>query len=183
MKRQPTFAALQSAMGRCASRLLAAVGAALLLGGAHTPLGGADARILAAHNRERAALNLPPLAWEDSLAADAKAWAATLAQTGQLAHAPQSGGSGQGENLWMGTAGRFAAEQMVGAWSAERAQFRHGVFPQVSATGDWADVGHYTQMIWRDTTHLGCAVASGPRYDALVCRYARPGNVMGRAPY
>lgn len=83
----------------------------------------------------------------------------------------------------MGTAGRFAPEAMVGAWIEEKAYFTRGTFPRVSRTGQWADVGHYTQMVWRDTSEVGCAVARGRRADVLVCRYARPGNVVGRAPF
>ncbi|MGA9152857.1 MAG: CAP domain-containing protein [Candidatus Nitrosopolaris sp.] len=35
--------------------------------------------ILAAHNRERAAVGVPPLVWNDTLAAHAKAWVEYLA--------------------------------------------------------------------------------------------------------
>jgi hypothetical protein len=36
-------------------------------------------------------------------------------------------------------------------------------------------------MIWPTTTRIGCALASTPRVDYLVCRYAGKGNVDGRA--
>lgn len=80
----------------------------------------------------------------------------------------------------MGTRGAFTAQQMVASWASEKARFRPGIFPAVSRTGNWADVGHYTQMIWPTTTHIGCAVASGARHDVLVCRYAPAGNIDGR---
>ena len=41
----------------------------------------------------------------------------------------------------MGTRGAFTAEEMVGDWIAEKKMFRAGVFPNVSATGNWEDVG------------------------------------------
>ncbi|WP_197707084.1 CAP domain-containing protein [Calothrix sp. NIES-3974] len=28
------------------------------------------------------------------------------------------------------------------------------------STGNWVDVGHYTQIIWRNTTEVGCAIAT-----------------------
>jgi len=57
--------------------------------------------------------------------------------------------------------------------------FHAGAFPQVSKTGNWDDVGHYTQMIWPGSIRVGCAVRSSARYDYLVCRYSPAGNVMG----
>jgi hypothetical protein len=84
-----------------------------------------------------------------------------------------------GENLWMGPAGYFSAEDMIGGFVSERDKFRAGTFPQVSRTGNWADVGHYTQLIWPTTQEVGCAVAKGEGKDVLVCRYAPAGNVFG----
>lgn len=154
-----------------------------ILGGAQSPQAGFEQRLLAAHNRERAALNLPPLRWDAQLAGDAKRWSGRLAAASRLEHEDGGAGSGQGENIWIGTAGRFSPEIMVGHWVKEKAHFTRGTFPQVSRTGAWADVGHYTQIVWRDTTDVGCAVARGQQMDVLVCRYARPGNVMGQAPF
>ncbi len=62
---------------------------------------------------------------------------------------------------------------------AERDKFRAGTFPQVSRTGNWADVGHYTQLIWPRTQEVGCAVAKGAVNDVLVCRYSPAGNIVG----
>lgn len=145
---------------------------------------GWEARVLAAHNRERAALGLPPQRWDAGLAGRAAGWAAHLAQTGALAHSPDDGGEEDaGENLWAGTAGAFTPEAMTGLWARERRDFRQGTFPANSRTGQVADVAHYTQMIWRRSGELGCALAGGRDYDVLVCRYAEPGNVMGERPY
>ena len=88
--------------------------------------------------------------------------------------------AGEGENLWSGTAGYFAPEAMVGAFIAERRYFKAGVFPNVSTTGKWTDVGHYSQVIWPTTTELGCALAHNKARDYLVCRYSPPGNHFGR---
>jgi len=51
------------------------------------------------------------------------------------------------------------------------------------STGNWADVGHYTQMIWKNTTAVGCAVATGGGMDPLVCRYSPSGNFIGQPVY
>jgi Cysteine-rich secretory protein family len=90
---------------------------------------------------------------------------------------------GQGENLWAGTAGAYSYSQMVQGWGDEKQYFRAGSFPEVSSTGNWADVGHYTQMIWKNTTAVGCAVATGGGMDVLVCRYNPSGNFIGQPVY
>ena len=72
---------------------------------------------------------------------------------------------------------------MVGAWVREKQFFRQGVFPDNSTTGRVEDVGHYTQLVWRATTAMGCAQASGAGEDILVCRYAEAGNYRGERPF
>jgi hypothetical protein len=140
-----------------------------------------EADILHAHNQLRATFNLPPLIWDEGLAEDAGVWASHLAESGAFAHDRQST---EGENLWRGTAGAYTLEEMVGGWSGEQRLFREGVFPDVSRSGStWHDVGHFTQMIWKNTTAVGCAIATGHGYDVLVCRYSPPGNVVGERPY
>ncbi|WP_428150960.1 CAP family protein [Brevundimonas sp.] len=140
-----------------------------------------EARLLAAHNRERAQANARPLIWSDTLEAEARDWAVELIDSDRFAHDPRP--HGHGENLWMGWGERvFTPEDMVGDWIEERRDYRPGVFPNVSRTGDWVAVGHYTQLIWRDTTHVGCAVASRGDRSILACRYSPPGNIDGQRP-
>jgi hypothetical protein len=139
-----------------------------------------EAQALAMHNRERASHRVAPLAWDFGLAAAADQYASELARTGRWGHSPRTMRVGQGENLWMGTTGAYRISDMVGGWAGERRMFRAGVFPAVSASGNWADVGHYTQMISSRTTRVGCAIRSGGGNDYLVCRYSPSGNVDGR---
>ena len=138
------------------------------------------ARFLAAHNRERLAVGVPPLRWDPALAAAAASYGPALAAMGRLEHSPRASRPGQRENLWMGTRGVFSPEQMVGSWAQEKAYFRPGIFPNVSSTGNWLDVSHYTQMIWRSTTSVGCALHQTRATDYLICRYSPPGNADGR---
>lgn len=143
---------------------------------------GLDARLLAAHNRTRDEVGAPALVWDARLAREARDWAEQLARGGGLRHSGGLASSGQGENLWTGSAGFFSPEQMMAAWTAEKRDFRPGVFPAVSRTGDWARVGHYTQIIWARTRRVGCALAGDQNREVLVCRYADPGNVYGERP-
>jgi hypothetical protein len=137
--------------------------------------------ILAAHNRYRLAAGVPPLVWSDDLASAARVWADTLNSNLQFAHDPGAGARNQGENLWMGTADRFSLTQMVDDWGSEQRNFQNGLFPNVSTTGNWFDVGHYSQMVWRSTTSVGCAGITGSdRNYRLVCRYGPAGNILGQ---
>jgi uncharacterized protein YkwD len=139
-----------------------------------------EAEALSLHNRERIALRIAPLAWDLGLAAAADLYASELARTDRWGHSPKVTRPGQGENLWMGTTGAYRVGNMVGTWIDERRLFRTGYFPEVSATGNWKDVGHYTQMISSRTTRVGCAIRANQRWSYLVCRYSPSGNVDGR---
>jgi hypothetical protein len=138
-------------------------------------------QILAVHNRERAALGVPAAIWNEKLANHAAAWAAKLAQQNRLEHSRAADRPGEGENLWMGSAGGYTPSEMAEGWAAEKRFFHNGVYPDV-ATGRQV-VGHYSQMIWRGSAQIGCAIVFGRKWDILVCRYSAPGNMMGERPY
>jgi len=140
-----------------------------------------DSRLLAAHNRERSALGIAPLAWDTDLAANAEEWAGHLAELNDLEHFTDD--VDEGENLWLGPRRDFSPEAMVGLWVEEKKNFVPGVFPDNSRTGVLDDVGHYTQLMWRDTRRVGCAVSDNGEHEILVCRYARAGNVIGEVPF
>ena len=138
------------------------------------------ARVLAAHNAARAQAGMPALAWDPALGLSAAAYAQQMALTNRFEHSNRRARRGVGENLWMGTRGAFSIERMVSDWASERRMFRAGVFPSVTRTANWADVAHYTQIIWPTTTRVGCALASNGRSDYLVCHYSPAGNIDGR---
>jgi hypothetical protein len=142
-----------------------------------------DRRVLAEQNLERRGLGLVPLSWNPALAHSAQHWADYLASTGRFEHAPENRSAPEGENLWAGTKGYYTPEAMVDAWIREKKFFRPGTFPDNSTTGRVEDVGHYTQVVWRATTQVGCAEARSHIEDILVCRYAEAGNYRGEVPF
>jgi hypothetical protein len=159
----------------------AALAASLFIPSAAQGQSGAlETRMLSAHNRVRAEAGVPPLRWDPALAAAAASYGPTLASIRRLEHSPRGSRPGQRENLAMGTSGRYSVDDMIGSWADERRYFRPGIFPNVSTTGNWLDVSHYTTMIWRTTTSVGCAVHKGPGWDYLICRYSPPGNIDGK---
>jgi pathogenesis-related protein 1 len=172
--------------------------------------------ITAAHNAIRAkvqtSMPLGPLVWSPVLADYAQQWATTLASSPSTCAAPQHRpGSdlvahGYGENLaTFGGAGFnnrdgsaaanvSTAMQAVDAWASEVMCWTYGTIrgtEQCNATCTTNlhsdGCGHYTQIVWRKSTQVGCGVASckiGSRtQDIWICNYAPEGNFVGQAPY
>jgi hypothetical protein len=135
-------------------------------GGSKLP---ADAQaLLDAHNRVRAKHCAGPLAWSPKLEQAAQQWASTLVKKGCVFG--HSGGQ-YGENLAAGTIGALDGESTVQMWYDEGKQynFKRGGFSM--------NTGHFTQVVWRATTQVGCAKAQCKGNDIYVCEYDPPGNV------
>jgi len=137
-------------------------------------------RLLAVHNAARAEVGAPPLVWDDALAVSAASYGPRLAALGRLVHSPRGERPGQRENLAMDLDWRGTPESLSATWVAEKRDFVPGLFPRVTRTARWEDVAHYTQMIWKGTTHVGCAINDGGGWRYLICRYSPPGNADGK---
>ena len=134
--------------------------------GASAASGEAQA-LVDAHNRARAKHCASPLVWSEKLADVAQRWANELRDKGcAFGH---SGGQ-YGENLAAGTSGTLDAEAVVGMWYDEVRQYR---FPD---GGFSMQTGHFTQVVWRGTTQVGCGRSQCKGMDIWVCEYDPPGN-------
>jgi uncharacterized protein YkwD len=133
--------------------------------------------ILAVHNQERAAVGVQPLTWSDTLAASAQTWAQHLATSGEFKHSPDTS---YGENLAGFTLadGVSAPGGGLSIWVDEKSKYVPGT-PASSSTG------HYTQMVDKQSTQVGCGTATGDGhpFSILVCQYSPPGNWNGKPPY
>ncbi len=136
-------------------------------------------QLLDIHNAERAAVGSPALRWDPQLAQNATNYAAIIAQKGQLVSAPREGLGVERESLLRAPIS-YSPQQMMAVWTSERRYFVSGLFPNVSSSGNWADVGSYSQMIWPTTTSVGCGYAPGGGFNWLVCRYSPGGNKGGK---
>jgi pathogenesis-related protein 1 len=127
------------------------------------------------HNRIRAKLGILPLMWSERMAAFAKEWALTLVVRSQFNHSEGR----YGENLYEMRGGKSSPARVVEAWASEVADYDyHG-----NRCRAGAQCGHYTQIVWRGTTLLGCGVARSSFREVWVCEYFPPGNVVGQRPY
>jgi pathogenesis-related protein 1 len=131
--------------------------------------------ILAAHNAVRQKTGVPPLKWSKTLAARAEAWAKTLAATGasKMEGIP-------GQNIGYTSPGRVNATGIVAAWAAEATNYDHAKNTCIDSR---RSCHHYTQVVWRDTDYLGCALAHDQDRDIWVCDYDPPGNDVAQRPY
>jgi pathogenesis-related protein 1 len=138
----------------------------------------ADIRaILAHHNTVRAGVGVGPLRWDDGLAAYAQQWADRLAADGcRMEHRQPND---YGENLYQGTAGHYTAVDAARAWESENRLYDGGVITK----NNYRTIGHYTQMVWRDTARMGCGEATCNGTLLVACNYDPPGNYLGRKPY
>ncbi|CAN6274170.1 unnamed protein product [Urochloa humidicola] len=132
------------------------------------------------HNAARRAVGVRPLRWDERLAGYARRYAAARSGDCALAHSHGP----YGENLFRGSGGAgWTPADVVGAWVWERALYD----PRANACRGGAPgaCGHYTQVVWRDTTAVGCALVpcGGGRGTFAVCSYNPPGNYVGMRPY
>jgi uncharacterized protein YkwD len=128
-------------------------------------------RFVDAHNRVRAKHCAGPVSWSPKLADVAQKWANTLRDKGCVFG--HSGGS-YGENLAAGTEGVLDPEATVKMWYDEIQKYR---FPD---GGFSMQTGHFTQVVWRGTTSVGCGHVTCNGNDIWVCNYDPAGNWEGQ---
>jgi pathogenesis-related protein 1 len=150
-----------------------------------------ETEMVAAHNRWRKTVGAPPLKYSKELAASAQEWANHLKESNhcQLEHSKPDGR--YGENLFWASAmewsdGRREAQRVspktvVDDWGNERTDYNY----KNNSCANGKMCGHYTQLAWKSTTTVGCAVAlcKDTLEQVWVCQYQPPGNWVGKRPY
>jgi hypothetical protein len=83
------------------------------------------------------------------------------------------------ENLAMGT--NLTPKQAVDMWASEKNLYTWS--PSYSRADFDAGSGHYTQLVWRKSTQVGCGSTSCARSVVISCRFSPAGNFMGQAVF
>jgi len=126
---------------------------------------------------------LPAVQWSADVEAVAQQWANNCVYQ-------HNAGRGQlGENIAASTPGVWPTiAGVVAAWASEVAYYDYAS----NSCAPGQECGHYTQLVWRESTLIGCAyarcTANSPfpgvtTWDFWVCDYSPPGNFIGQKPY
>ncbi|KAK2443116.1 hypothetical protein P8452_21501 [Trifolium repens] len=84
-----------------------------------------------------------------------------------------------GENLAEGSDPEMTATDAVTFWLDEKKYYDNATNSCVQD-----ECRHYTQVVWHDTLHLGCAKAHCTKgWTFIMCSYDPPGNYVGDQPY
>lgn len=165
---------------------------ALLLSSTCAFAGAVDrAAIVAAHNKWRAQVGVAGLSYSPKLEVSAQAWADNLKQTNHCSMRHSKPHGRYGENLYWSSAiiwsdGRrelkdVRAEDAVDGWGSEKGDYDYAH----NRCRPGKVCGHYTQMVWRTSTKVGCALAvcEDSKEQVWVCQYQPAGNRVGSKPY
>jgi pathogenesis-related protein 1 len=132
--------------------------------------------LLTLHNQSRTEVGVSGLSWSSDAAAYIQNWVDQLAATScNLQHRQPNQ---YGENLFMGSMG-YGVGDAVKAWDNEKKAYNGAPI----SPNNFSGIGHYTQMVWRSTTQVGCAKASCNGMVIIGCNYDPPGNMIGQKPY
>ena len=144
--------------------------------------------MVAAHNKYRKEVGAPDIKWSATLAATAQAYA--IKQKGDGCKMKHSGTKGLGENIYWASAISYSngtskpqnitSTKVTDAGGSEKANYTYS--SNSCASGKVC--GHYTQIVWKDSTEVGCGKAvCADNSQFWVCNYTPPGNYNGQKPY
>jgi len=135
------------------------------------------------HNKLRSLhQNTSPLVYDVSLEMQSQKWADHLAQIGRLSHDMNSG---VGENLywsqsWRSSTKGDSSAKATLAWYEEIKDYSFSSHQSINGRA----VGHFTQLIWKETKSLGCGIKeirkNGRIETYIVSRYSPRGNSIRR---
>ncbi|XP_055891420.1 glioma pathogenesis-related protein 1-like [Biomphalaria glabrata] len=145
--------------------------------------------IVSRHNKLRAdepSTDMLNMTWNTALESNAQSHAsrcnfshssgANRTNVGEFSYA--------GENLYA-SSGTLNVNSFVDSWYSEKSQYNY------DANSCSGTCGHYTQVVWANSTAIGCGVQFCPVLASssmknsyfVVCQYGPGGNIAGKRPY
>lgn len=150
---------------------------------------------LKVHNDGRKEVGVQPLVWSENLEIGAKKYADYLASKDIFKHSESLKEINQGENLYSTTYFVFQEngekfffentnylKDASISWLGEKKDYTYAKIGD--RKNNFSKIGHYTQMVWNETTQVGIAYSksiSGKIY--VVARYYPAGNIISQFPY
>uniref|UniRef100_A0A3P8WIZ7 SCP domain-containing protein n=1 Tax=Cynoglossus semilaevis TaxID=244447 RepID=A0A3P8WIZ7_CYNSE len=123
---------------------------------------------LEAHNSYRKLHGAPPLALSSELNATAQKWADRLLALGLMNHSDTK----DGENIYtVLKSEQLTAKEAVDSWYSEVKDYNW------NNPGLKSNTGHFTQVVWKETTQLGVGVATVGTRSYVVAQYRPAGNM------
>lgn len=141
-------------------------------------------KLLNHHNKVRAEVGVGKLSWSTSLSSYAQSWADELASKKcKIKHSDCKDETGKtlGENIFWGSSSSiYGPLDASMSWYEEKSGYKGK--PIGEDRGKM--IGHYTQMVWRNTKEVGAGVAYCPGGEiVVVASYHPAGNFIGERPY
>lgn len=119
----------------------------------------------------------PPVQWSDTIATNAQNWAKHIAENGSLQHTP---GGKYGENLAMefNPTRINVSDRTREVVSSIKRWYNEVNEYDFSVPGFSSKTGHFSQLIWKDSTEIGVGVALDKEKKVyVVMQFSPPGNV------
>ncbi|NJN72120.1 MAG: hypothetical protein HC799_04535 [Limnothrix sp. RL_2_0] len=134
-------------------------------------------QMVAAHNEWRARYGVGPVVWDGAIAEYAQAWAEHLSSQNLRGHRPNCD---YGENIAYASGKMLSSAAVVDLWGNEVHDYDYA--SNSCAAGKVC--GHYTQVVWKNSTKIGCGMArTADGKEVWVCNYDPKGNFVGQKPY
>ena len=135
---------------------------------------------LDSHNKYRMELGLPKLEWSTKLSKNASKWGEKIKRNQcDKINGTRHSNDIYGENIAWNSGFEQTPEGVVDLWASEKIYFIYNKFPDCCSS----ICGHYTQIIWKDTKRVGCALVQCGNEQVWICQYDPPGNYIGEKPY
>nr|XP_046241962.1 Golgi-associated plant pathogenesis-related protein 1 isoform X1 [Scatophagus argus] len=125
---------------------------------------------LETHNAYRAKHNAPPMTFNSELSASAQKWADHLLAISALQHSDTKDGENI-YNMFSSSTIKLTGKEAVDSWYSEIKDYKW------SNPGFSSNTGHFTQVVWKDSTQLGVGLATDGNKVFVVGQYRPAGNV------